>query len=445
MANWPLRKLKEYPLEIIDGDRGKAYPQITDFNCKGYCLFLNAGNVTSTGFNFETCVFITEEKDNELRKGKLESHDIVITTRGTVGNIAYYSPSIPFKHIRINSGMVILRPNVEFIIPEFLYYSLISPFFKNQLKSFTSGSAQPQLPIRDLSNISLYLPSLQQQKSIIEKIKILDQKIELNRKMNETLEQMAQAVFQDWFVDFGPVKRKAKGITDPGAILGGLIPDTAKAQEIASLFPDQFAEDGLPEGWSYSSLNEIAVKTGNQILPQEIDPETIYIGLGHITRRSLAIYDWDQASKVTSNKLTFKKGDILFGKLRPYFHKVVIAPQNGISSTDIIPIQAIRNIYYSYLVCLVSSNKFVDYTDKSSTGTRMPRTSWAIMAKYEIPKPSDAIFEAFNHITSKHFLLMQENVLQNHTLAEMRDLLLPKLMSGEISVDELEKKMGGVL
>ena len=75
----------------------------------------------------------------------------------------------------------------------------------------------------------------------------------------------------------------------------------------------------------------------------------------------------------------------------------------------------------------------------------MPRTSWAIMAKYEIPKPSDAIFEAFNHITSKHFLLMQENVLQNHTLAEMRDLLLPKLMSGEISVDELEKKMGGVL
>lgn len=329
---------------------------------------------------------------------------------------------------------------------QFIYYlTRWSKFREYAIQGMSGTSGRQRVSWQTLSDFEFATINKQNRFLIGEVLSRLDDKIELNRQMNETLEQMAQAVFQDWFVDFEPVKRKLKGINDPVVILGGLITDPAKAQEIASLFPDQFAEDGLPERWGYSSLNEIAVKTGNQILPQEIDPETIYIGLGHIPRRSLAIYDWDQASKVTSNKLTFNKGDILFGKLRPYFHKVVIAPQNGISSTDIIPIQAIRNIYYSYLVCLVSSNKFVDYTDKSSTGTRMPRTSWAIMANYKIPKPSDAVFEAFNHITSKHFSLMQENVLQNRTLAEMRDLLLQKLMSGEISVDELEKKMGGVL
>jgi len=451
MANWPLRKLKEYPLEIIDGDRGKAYPQITDFNCKGYCLFLNAGNVTSTGFNFETCVFITEEKDNELRKGKLESHDIVITTRGTVGNIAYYSPSIPFKHIRINSGMVILRPNVEFIIPEFLYYSLISPFFKNQLKSFTSGSAQPQLPIRDLSNISLYLPSLQQQKSIIEKIKILDQKIELNRKMNETLEKMAQAVFQDWFVDFGPVKRKLKGINNPVAILGGLITNPAKAQEIASLFPDQFAENGLPRGWDLKPLTNLASiisggtpKTSESkywngdipwysIVDAPKSGEVFVLDTQkHITIEGLN----NSAARLIRPNVTIISARGTVGKLAIADHAMCFNQScYGIEANNCI------NDYFIYLNLIHALNRL----QNMAYGTVFSTITRKTIEKIFINIPSNDLLISFSTCVDPLFNLIKHNGEQIRTLAEMRDLLLPKLMSGEISVDELEKKMGGVL
>ena len=95
--------------EIIDGDRGKNYPVADDFKKEDYCLFLNAKNVTCEGFNFDTCMFISKEKDKQLRKGKLTRGDIVLTTRGTLGNLAFYTDDVPFENVRINSGMVILR------------------------------------------------------------------------------------------------------------------------------------------------------------------------------------------------------------------------------------------------------------------------------------------------------------------------------------------------
>ena len=94
---------------IIDGDRGKNYPKQDEFSDTGYCLFLNAKNVTATGFSFENRMFITKEKDDALHNGKLERGDVVLTTRGTLGNLAFYDDSVPFENVRINSGMVILR------------------------------------------------------------------------------------------------------------------------------------------------------------------------------------------------------------------------------------------------------------------------------------------------------------------------------------------------
>ena len=110
--------------EIIDGDRGKNYPQQQEFLDEGYCLFLNTGNVTASGFSFESNQYISKEKCDLLRKGKLQRRDIVYTTRGTVGNAAFYADSVPYEHIRINSGMVIIRPNEDVVCTEFLYQIL---------------------------------------------------------------------------------------------------------------------------------------------------------------------------------------------------------------------------------------------------------------------------------------------------------------------------------
>jgi len=144
---------------IIDGDRGINYPKQDEFSSDGYCLFLDAGNVTKDGFNFNNNSFITEDKDRILRKGRLIHNDIVLTTRGTVGNVAFYSKHIPYDVLRINSGMIILRDSSE--VPSvFLYLMLRSDYVKKMIELYSSGSAQPQLPIKDMRKMKILKPTV---------------------------------------------------------------------------------------------------------------------------------------------------------------------------------------------------------------------------------------------------------------------------------------------
>ena len=157
-------------MEIIDGDRGVNYPKKTDFREEGYCLFLNTSNVRKGTFEFSKCDFIAREKNDELRKGKLSRGDVVLTTRGTVGNSAHYGCGIKHENVRINSGMVILRANPMLLLPEYLLVILNSEGFANQVSAMTSGSAQPQLPINKLSKISFVLPPLTLQKEFAARV-----------------------------------------------------------------------------------------------------------------------------------------------------------------------------------------------------------------------------------------------------------------------------------
>ena len=145
-------------VEFIDGDRGKNYPAFDDFTSTGYCLFLNASNVTSTGFNFDTCMYVTEEKDKAMNNGHLSPYDIVLTSRGTLGNVALYDKHIKYENVRINSGMLIIRPKIQQLSSYFIYVLLKSAYMKAAIEQFRSGSAQPQLPIKDLQRIIFEIP-----------------------------------------------------------------------------------------------------------------------------------------------------------------------------------------------------------------------------------------------------------------------------------------------
>jgi len=144
-------------IEIIDGDRGVNYPKQEEFYETGECLFLNAGNVTKNGFDFSSCSYITKEKDQVLRKGKLQTGDVVLTTRGTVGNVAFLNETLTFAPMRINSGMVILR-NLGIVSPEYIYTTLRHEGLQKAMMMYASGSAQPQLPIKDMRRIKIIKP-----------------------------------------------------------------------------------------------------------------------------------------------------------------------------------------------------------------------------------------------------------------------------------------------
>ena len=149
--------------DIIDGDRGKNYPKQEDFFDEEYCLFLNAKNVTNHGFDFSECMFVTKEKDESLRKGKLKRGDVVLTTRGTLGNLAFYTDAVPYENVRINSGMVILRMNKQ-IIDEGFFIEQFRMQVDDIKKTIASGSAQPQLPISTMNKIFVIMPDMKEQK-----------------------------------------------------------------------------------------------------------------------------------------------------------------------------------------------------------------------------------------------------------------------------------------
>ena len=170
-SDWNYYKIGEI-IETIDGDRGKNYPKKHEYMDDGYCLFLSTKNVLKGAFNFEDTTFISKEKDEILRGGKLERKDVVITTRGTLGNVAHYDDKVPYKNIRINSGMLILRiKDHNFLNAIFLMRFINSSLFIQQLRRKQSGTAQPQIPAGVLKEIEIMVPNrIDEQEEIIKEI-----------------------------------------------------------------------------------------------------------------------------------------------------------------------------------------------------------------------------------------------------------------------------------
>lgn len=316
---------------------------------------------------------------------------------------------------------------------DYIYYNLSQR--KLELRSLASGSAQPILNKGHFSQVPIEMPPKKEQECIAHILGTLDDKIELNRRMNRTLEKMVAAIFKSWFIDFDPVCAKAEG-QDPG------LPN-----EIAKLFPESFENSELgpiPRGWEPGALGDISANPRRGVKPDQVSPTTPYIGLQHMPRRCIALDTWGRANEVGSQKSQFKEGEVLFGKLRPYFHKVGIAPVDGVCSTDILVVVPKAEYWHSYVLSLVSSKALVDYTDSHSAGTKMPRTNWKDMSRYPLVLPPVEVARAFqDHVAALHRRI-GVSVRQNRRLARLRNTLLPMLLSGELEVPDTSNAGEGV-
>lgn len=346
----------------------------------------------------------------------------VVTGRyGTIGEIFYLNED--FWPLNTTLYVCDFKGNN----PKFVYY-----FLKTiDWQKFNDKSGVPGINRNDVHALIVKVPStVKHQTLIADALYLFDQKIELNKKMNETLEQMAQAVFQDWFVDFGPVKRKAEGITDPVAILGGLIPDPVTAQEIANLFPYEIADGDLPEGWKRLSIGSFAnIKGGKQLAKTKFSETGLYPVFGGA----------GQMGKTTQynaegHVLTVGRVGAYCGQFFSYIGKAWV----NNNASLIIP----HDNTISWWLFYVLKNLNIESIKK---GAAQPFVSNNDVISMKTIFGGKNIVEKFVEVISPILELKENYYHQNRTLAEMRDLLLPKLMSGEISVDELEKKIGDVI
>ena len=379
--------------------------------------------------------YVSRGERNLSRKG-LESCSAQLLPTGTV----LFTSRAPIGYVAIAKNPMATNQGFRNLIPkpgldsEFLYYWLRA--HTQELQRHASGSTFQELTGSALAQIRICVPPLPEQRAIAHILGTLDDKIELNRRMSETLEQMARALFKAWFVDFEPVRAKMEGRWRRGESLPGL------PAHLYDLFPDRLVDSELgeiPEGWGVGTLGDVADHIRRNVQPGQIEPQTPYIALEHMPRRCIALSDWGAAEGIESNKFEFRKGEILFGKLRPYFHKVGVAPVDGVCSTDIVVVAPKTPHWFAFVLYVVSSDEFVEYTNAGSTGTKMPRTSWVEMARYDIVLPPEAIAQAFTEMVRPGVDRIIAATHESRTLAALRDTLLPKLISGALRVKDAER------
>ncbi len=358
-----------------------------------------------------------KQKSREVFPG-----DLILSNSATPG-----LPKFMGIYACIHDGWLLLR-DFNGLHKEFCYYFLLHE--RENLVSQGNGSVFTNLKTDILKNHVVDVPTLSEQRAIAHILGTLDDKIELNRQMAQTLESIARAIFKSWFVDFDPVKAKMEGKQPEGM-----------SEEVAALFPDKFVESKLgmiPEGWASGKFSDISENIRINIRKDAINPNDCYIGLEHIPRKSLFLNNWGIGADVTSNKHRFLRYDLLFGKLRPYFHKIIIAPFNGICSTDILVIRSLEPHWYSLMTLGLSQKSVVDNVTNQSEGTRMPRTNWNQVGSQPIVIPSKKVAIAFDALILPMLQRVVEMAHENRHLSELRDTQLPRLISGKIRVNQPE-------
>ncbi len=405
------KKIKELPITIIDGDRSSRYPKRGEFRKKGI-LFLNTANIVQNRLDLTEANYVSSEKFDEIRKGRLQRYDIVMTTRGSIGKVALFDSNPPAG--LINAQMLILRADGEVLDQKFLFYQFCSDDFQIKLSNFASGSAQPQLPIVDLKEIEIGVPPLPTQRKIAAILGNYDDLIENNTRRIKILEEMAGTIYREWFVEF----------RFPGH-------ENVKMVE---------SELGLiPQGWEIARLSDVVENTKEHVKPGKQLEGLPYVPIDCISRRSIALSQHKPHTEAKSSLITFKRNDILFGAMRSYFHKVVLAPFDGITRQTCFVLRSRNRKNNPFNLFTTFQDSTITYASNHSTGSTIPYTMWdGALAIMPIVKPPDRLIQLFSEIVGPMLELIQMLSMRNTILRKNRDLLLPKLISGEIDVSDLD-------
>lgn len=393
-------------------------------------LFVRGGDIKSGRVETAALRRITEDVSRQYRRTLLRGGELLVSLVGNPGEVAIAPPSLAGANIARQVGLVRLAPTVS---AEFIKYYLMSRPGRLALGAQSLGSVQTVINLSDLKRVPIPEISLPSQRAIASVLTMLDDKIELNRRMNETLEAMAQAIFRDWFVDFGPVRRKLTGATDPIQIMGGVTTDPARAAELAAIFPAELAS-GSPEGWGQASVYDIAsVQYGAPFASDRFN--SVRLGRPLVRIRDLPSHGSDIfTDEVHAKEHVIRAGDIVVGmdgEFRAYLWQGPDSLMNQ-RVCSFIPRQShLRAFTWFSIKPLLAS------MEQSAVGTTVIHLGKKDIDRFEVLDPGARVVAEFGALVEPLLDRLVLSGSENRTLAETRDYLLPRLMSGEVKVGEV--------
>lgn len=295
----------------------------------------------------------------------------------------------------VNNHAHIVQGN-ELCDTRFLCYLLNSM----DLSGYVTGSAQPKLSQANLNAVTINIPDISSQRKIVEYLYMIDQKIETNRRVNDNLQQQAQALYRSWFIDYTP--------------FGGTV----------------------PADWCRGKLKDI-LQLQKRAIKAGAAPELPYLPIDTIPMKTFAVSDFRPNEEAQSSLIQFSKDDILIGAMRVYFHRVIIAPCDGITRTTCFVLKPTNHAYLSFGLLTCDLDSSIDHAQNTSKGSTMPYAVWdGGMGEIEIVIPPLEVAKEFNELVLPMLRQIQNSYFEVKALRELRDSLLPRLMSGNLDVSE---------
>ena len=371
-----MEEWKEYKLADLCDELSDGLHKAPKFVENGEYIFVNAKNLSNGKI-----IDIDKQKHttyDEYLKYKIDLNErtILYSIDGTIGNLAKFN----------------IKRDVS---SDYIYYQLQTPHFKRYIHHLTTGSTIGHISLKTMRNYSFFLPPLPTQQKIAAILSSLDDKIELNNKINTNLEQQAQALFKNWFVDFEPFGGK------------------------------------MPEGWKVGKLCDIADYSSEKIEINKLTPETYYSTENMLPSKG----GIETATSLPSISQTTRclPGETIISNIRPYFKKIFYCTEEVAGcSTDVLCFKPKYKDYSEYLYQVLYSDIFFDYMVLGSKGTKMPRGDKQQIMNYPITIPNELYLRKFKTFAEPIFSQIDLNRKENKRLSELRDTLLPKLMNGEI-------------
>jgi type I restriction enzyme, S subunit len=440
VGDWQCLSLREAGVTLIDCDHRTPPPAVTGYP------YVAIPQLRDGHIDFSSARRITREHYAEwTKRAKPTADDVVLSRRCNPGETAFVPPGVEFA---VGQNLVLLRADGNCIYPPFLRWLAHGPEWWDQIRTFLNvGAVFDSLKCADVPNFKLTIPPLPVQRAIAHILGTLDDKIELNRRMNATLEAMARALFKSWFVDFDPVRAKLA----LSGVEGAEGRDKGLPREIADLFPDGFEESevgAMPRGWRVAAIGDV-VKAVGGTTPSTKEPAFWDGNINFATPRDLAslsspaLMDTERCiteaglRQISSGLLP--KGTVLMSSRAPIGYLAITEIPVAVNQGFIAMIcdGPLPNHYVLHW-----AHHNMETIIGNANGTTFLEISKANFRPLQVLVPPPDVLTAFVAQVDPLYRRVVANLKQSRTLAALRDALLPKLISGEVRVGDVERFVG---